>query len=178
MKRIIVLVCASILCLALFACRAKGADRTGMYAPKSSWSVTEDITISLTQSSYPVGTTEFTAVLENIGGSVMLYGEGWIFERYENGEWRKLETIENSAFAAIGYHLLPGETKELVISTCFLTHPLEVGRYRITGVTLRTAESVDALFYGGDYTEHSAYQLEFDISQDISEPYTNIENSR
>ncbi len=169
MKRIIVLVCASIIFLSLFACSAKessslsGGARAD--APKSSWSVTEDITISLAQNSYPVGTTEFTAVLENRGGSVMSYGEGWRFERYENGEWRELETIENSAFVAIGYHLLPGETKEIVISTWFLAQPLEIGRYRITGVTLRTAESVDELYHGDNYTDHPAYQLEFDISQ-------------
>lgn len=134
-----------------------------MDVPKSSWNVTDDINISLEQSSYPIGTTEFTAVLENHGGSVMLYGEGWRVEKYEDGAWQELETIENSAFVAIGYHLLPGETKKLVISTWFLAKPLETGRYRITGVALRTAESMDELFHDGDYTEHPAYQLEFDI---------------
>ena len=93
----------------------------------------------------------------------MLYGESYSFSYNDGSGWKALETIENYGFHMIGYHLGPGQTQTLEVSPWMLTTPLPVGRCRIIGCSLRVADGEDQLLYGGNYTEHEPYQLEFDI---------------
>lgn len=144
-------------CLLLAGCSSAGGDTAVPDAPVTSWEVTEDITISLKGGTFPVGTTEFTAVFENRGTITLLYGEEMSFEKLVDGQWQKVETIENYGFNSIGYLLQGGETKEFTISTWFLAKPLDAGRYRVIGSKLYP----DAP--GSTPAQYPPYQLEFDI---------------
>lgn len=195
MKRFGVILLSALLCLALAACAADGPDGAGLcladeggdlstaplslspdaaqeeaenipLSPASSWAVTEDITLSLLQSSYPVGTEHLTMVLENRGTQVMLYGQGWSYEKYVDGQWQAVETIEDYGFDAVGYILQPGQTAAFSIGAWFLAQPLEAGYYRVTGCALRVAADEEDLSYGGNYTDYPAYQLEFLVTED------------
>ena len=129
------------------------------------WEVTEGITLHLLQDSYPPGTKSFTLVLENRSDNVMLYGLGWAFEKYENGEWKKVETIENISFPLIGYTLYGHSKNTLTIPTDFLKQSLSSGIYRVTGCSLRVAPDSENLSYGGKYNEYPPYQLVFTIAE-------------
>ncbi len=191
MKRFGVILLSALLCLALAACAADGPDGAGLcladtdgdmsasplssapdtaedapLSPASSWAVTEDITLSLLQSSYPVGTEQMTMVLENRGTQVMLYGQGWSYEKYVDGQWQAVETIEDYGFDAVGYILQPGQTAAFSIGAWFLAQPLEAGYYRVTGCALRVAADEEDLSYGGNYTDCPAYQLEFLVTEE------------
>ena len=133
-------------------------------SPASSWAVTEDITISLSQDTFAPGTEEFTVTFTNTGDQVMLYGESYSFQYYDGSDWKNLETIENYGFNMVGYLLFPGATQTLSVAPWMLTEPLPEGRCRIIGCTLRVANSDNQLSYGGDYTEYPPYELEFDIT--------------
>ena len=158
MKRLLICFVPAFLCYLLLAgCSSAGEGTAAPDAPVTSWEVTEDITISLKDSTFPVGTTEFTAVFENRGTTSLLYGEEISFEKLVDGQWQKVETIENYGFNSIGYLLQGGETKEFTISTWFLAKPLDMGRYRIIGSNLYP----DAP--GSTPGQYPPYQLEFDI---------------
>ena len=151
------LIPALMYCVMAAGCSAPGADTAALDAPKSVWEVSEDITISLKESSFPEGTTEFIAVFENRGTVPLLYGEQISFEKFIDGEWQSVKTIENYGFTMIGYLLQGGDTQEFTISTWFLAEPLSAGRYRVTGCSL-SLENPDSL-----PTQYPPYQLEFDI---------------
>ena len=131
--------------------------------PAYSWSVTDDITISLPQDAYPIGTDSFTVTFTNSGTQTMLYGENYSFQYNDGNGWVNLDTIENYGFHMIGYQLRPGDTQTLEIRPWMLTDPLPAGRCRIVGCSLRVADTEDQLGYGGKYTEYDSYKLEFDI---------------
>ena len=153
MKRLFAYSLPILLCaLLLIGCTQ--SNNAVLSAPKTSWDVTEDITVSLENSTFPVGTSEFTVIFENRSNAPLLYGEEAYFEKFVNGEWTKVSTIENSAFNSIGYFVPGGETTKFTISTWFLAEPLSAGRYRVTGSTLYL-ESLPS--------QYPAYQLEFDI---------------
>ena len=139
-------------------------------APRSTWVVKEDITLSLPQSIYPVGTDRFEITLENTGTQTMLYGESYTFQYHNGDDWENLDTIENYGFHMIGYQLGPGETQTLEVSPWMLTDPLPIGRCRIVGCALRVADGAEQLSHGGNYTEYEPYQLEFEIVEAESMP--------
>lgn len=145
----------------------------GLPAPKTVWSVTEDITISLSQSTYPVGTEHFTVTLKNTGEETMLYGGDYRFQYYDGTDWQDCATIEGYGFDSMGYLLFPGDTAALDIGTWLLAQPLQEGRCRIVGCTLRLAGNADELSFDGDYTDYPPYELEFDISKD-ARPETDV----
>lgn len=137
--------------------------------PASAWEVTEDITLSLLQDTYPTGTKNLTLILENRGTDVMLYGQGWSFQKLEDGQWLPVETIENYGFTMEGYTLQPGQLAAFSIGTWFLAQPLEAGYYRVTGCSLRVAADEEDLSYGEDYVDCPPYQLEFLVAEDASQ---------
>ena len=171
MKRLIIVLLVTLLCLT--ACSNQGQSSGAVSGsstiicwsepPASSWSVTDSITISLPQDTYPVGTDSFTVTLTNTGSQTMLFGESYSFSYNDGSGWKALETIENYGFHMIGYLLGPGQTQTLEVSPWMLTSPLPVGRCRIIGCSLRVADGEDQLAYGGNYTEYEPYQLEFNI---------------
>lgn len=182
MKRIFALLLSISLGLALTACGSGTvscpADGGGPVAevvgkavnelPESSWSVNDDITISLPQGIYPLGTGSFEITLTNAGSQTMLYGESFSFEYNNNGIWEPLKTIDNYGFHSIGYLLAPGDVKTLTLGTWMLKEPLAEGLYRIIGCDLWVADNAEELRYLGRYTEYLPYELEFYISGEAS----------
>lgn len=138
---------------------------TSETGPNRIWPVNDDITISLPQDVYPLGTDSFTVTFENTGSDTMLYGENYMFQYYDGSGWTDPETIENYAFNAIGYLLAPNSTQTLEVRPWMLREPLQEGLYRIVGCSLRVGAE-DQLSYGGSYTEYEPYMLEFRISAD------------
>jgi len=151
--------------LCLFCGCAAGSDQP-LPEPVNHWTVCDGITLHLQQDAYPEGTETMTLLLENRSDRVMLYGEGWSFSRWENGEWNPRPTRENAAFNAIGYQLYGHSRGELTLSTFLLKDPLTEGLYRITGCTLRVANDGENLGYGGEYTEYPAYEVQFSVTAD------------
>jgi len=185
MKRLLTLLLAAALAMTACGQRPSSApeQETGMTGtsttvcwsnpPASSWSVTEDITISLSQDIFPVGTEHFTVTLTNTGDrTIAEYGESYSFQFNDGSGWKDAETIDNYAFNMPAYLLYPGQSRTLDVSTWFLKSPLKEGRCRIVGSTLRTYSLTDSLDDGGTgaYTEHPAYVLEFDIQRSASAP--------
>ncbi len=190
MKRYISALLTALLCLVMTACGTGGngaaqeggtppdpatppaAEKAGApeaAQPASVWEVNGDITLSLLQDTYPTGTKNLTLLLENRGTDVMLYGQGWSFQKLEDGRWLPVETIENYGFTMEGYTLQPGQLAAFSIGTWFLAQPLEAGYYRVTGCSLRVAADGEDLSYGGDYVDCPPYQLEFLVTEDAAQ---------
>ena len=163
-------VLTALLCLTLFACGTADAlnNSTGSVTgpvipieevsqePVSTWAVTKDVTFSLFQDTYPEKTEKLTMVMENRGDKPLTYGEKISFEKYVDGEWKWVETIDKYFFHDAAYTLLPHSTATFTISPWFLEKPLDEGLYRVTGGETYTD------------TEHPAWQLEFRIAAGAS----------
>lgn len=150
------------LILSVSACSDDGASGI---VPRDLWTVTDGITLRLMQDSHPPGTAYMTVVLENHTDSAMIYGQSWTFEKYKNGAWQKLKTIENYGFTDLAYTLYEHDKNTIKIGTWFLKKPLNAGLYRITGCSLRVAPSGKKLSYAWNYEEYPPYQLEFTVSK-------------
>lgn len=133
--------------------------------PVNEWTVTEGITLRLMNSEFPEGVERMTLIMENRTDQVMLYGNGWSFERYEEGEWVPLPNREDAAWTSEGYTLFDHKQDTFHVSTFVLAEPLTEGLYRVTGCTLRVAADDDNLSAGGSYTDYPAYQLEFTVKK-------------
>lgn len=155
----------ALLTLPLFGCAPRAVDFAALPAPAESYEVCEGITLRLAQREYPVGVQSLTMLMENRGDSVMLYGNGWSFERWQDGGWQPLENRENAAWTAEGYTLMERSMASFNISTFALKEPLKEGLYRATGCALRVAEDDGNLSYGGEYTEYPPYRLEFLVKE-------------
>ena len=167
MKKGAALLLAVLLGLSLFcACKAGQEKEGALPAPVNQGQVTADISLHLRQDSYPVGTESFTLVLENRGADTLLYGQGWVFEKYEKGEWVSLPEKENCAFTSEGYILGDHDRQTLTLSTFMLTNPLTEGLYRITGCAMRVSASEDGIFTEEQYTAYPPYELQFLISEE------------
>ena len=128
--------------------------------PASSWDVTDDITFSLLQDAYPVGTEKLTMVLENRGDEELTYGEELSFEKYADGRWKYIETIDKYYFHSEAWTLPPHTTQTFTISPWFLKKPLSSGLYRVTGGEMYTGTD--------ERVKQPAWQLEFRVSVDAS----------
>jgi len=135
-------------------------------APVNEWTVTKGITLRLMNSEFPEGVERMTIIMENRTDQVMLYGNGWNFERYENGEWVPLPNREDAAWTSEGYTLFDHKQDTFHVSTFALKEPLTEGLYRVKGCTLRVAKDDENLSAGGSYTDYPAYQLEFAVKKD------------
>jgi len=124
--------------------------------PVSSCAVSEDITASLLQDAYPVGTQSLTLVLENRGDETLTYGEEVSFEKFTDGAWKPVSTIDSYCFNSMAYLLQPHSMGAFTISPWFLTEPLRAGLYRVTGGEMWT----------GDSRSLTAWQVEFRVTED------------
>lgn len=131
-----------------------GKDRE----PVSSCAVSEDITASLLQGAYPAGTQALTLVLENRGDETLTYGEEVSFEKFVDGEWKPVRTIDSYCFNSLAYLLEPHSMKAFTISPWFLAEPLRAGLYRVTGGEMWTG--------GSRQTPLPAWQVEFRVTED------------
>lgn len=126
--------------------------------PVSSCAVSEDITASLLQDTYPAGSQALTLVLENRGDETLTYGEEVSFEKYTDGVWRPVSTIDSYCFNSLAYFLEPHSVGTFTISPWFLAEPLRPGLYRATGGEMWTGDD-----RGAAYT---AWQVEFRVTED------------
>lgn len=120
-KKILLCSLMPLLVLTAVACSHSVEDEI---IPNNLWTVTEGITLRLQQDSYPPNTSAMTLVLENRSDSVMMYGQGWSFEKYERGAWRTVEPRDNYGFTAEGYTLYGHDKNTFTIPTGFLKAPL------------------------------------------------------
>ena len=171
MKKIFVVFIALWLLFTLIfmtACYDRTADWEDIL-PNNLWTVTDGITLRLSQDSYLPGTTVMTLILENHSDSVMSYGQGWHFEKYINGKWCELKYKDNYGFTMEGYTLNEYDKQTFYVSAGILSEPLGIGLYRVTGCELRVAANDENLSYGGDFVHYPPYQLEFTISETAAE---------
>lgn len=127
-------------------------------APESICAVSEEVTVSLLQDAYPVGTERLTLVLDNAGESELGYGGKFSCERYNGGVWEAVEFSEHIGFADVLYLVQPHSAGTLTLNVGLLAQPLEQGLYRITGTNLRI---------GTDETS-PAWQVSFRVAADAS----------
>ena len=152
---------AALLCLCLIACGTADALNSGSTTgpvipiedveppagsgkdvePVSSCAVSEDVTVSLLQDAYPALTQALTLVLENRGDETLTYGEEVSFEKFVDGEWKPVSTIDSYCFNSLAYLLEPHSMGTFTISPWFLAEPLRAGRYRVTGGEMWTGSS-------------------------------------
>jgi len=169
---------AALLCLSLIACGTADALNNSAGSPTgpvipiedapavpgkdrepvSSCAVSADITVSLLQNTYPVGTQALTLVLENRGDETLRYGEEVSFEKFTGGEWKPLSTIDSYCFNSLAYLLEPRSMGTFTISPWFLSEPLRAGLYRVTGGEMRTGSSRQ--------TTLPAWQVEFRAAEE------------
>ena len=141
------------------------AELEDLPEPVTEWTVTDGITIRLMNKEFPVGVEQMTIIMENRTDQIMLYGNGWSFERYENGRWIPLPNRENVGFTAEGYTLYEHKMDVFHASTFALKKSLAEGLYRVTGCSLRVADDEENLSANGDHSSYPAYQLEFIVSR-------------
>jgi len=137
--------------------------------PNNLWTVTDGITLRLSQDSYLPGTAKMTLILENHSETIMRYGKGWSFEKYINGKWQEVKYKDNYGFTLEGYELSEYNKTIFAITTDSLAEPLSVGLYRVTGCELRVSADSEIFSYDGDFIEHPPYQLEFTVSETADE---------
>ena len=132
--------------------------------PETDWVVTDDIIFSLEYEEYPVGVESMRMILKNQSDHTLTYGLGWVFERYEKGEWTPVAIKDNIGFESIGYILSEHSQDTFEISTWFLKEPLKEGTYRVTGCKLYI-ENAEA-----SNNEYPPYQFVFRVSKDAQAP--------
>ena len=98
-----------------------------------------------------------TFIIKNTTDEEYSYGEPYTIEKFENGNWKKIDTLtgESQAWNDILYNLKPNETRELNINWSFGYGELKSGTYRLVKSDLRKANSPESRAY-------SVY-AEFDI---------------
>lgn len=134
-------------------------------APLNEWTVTDGITLHLLQDAYPVGVKSMTLILENSSEKVMLYGEGWYFEKKTGDTWIEAKLKDDIAFHQLGYTLEAHDRKTMIILTSILEETLSPGLYRVTGMgPLSVADNPEELHAGGEKTDFPPYQLEFTVT--------------
>jgi len=179
MKKIILL--ATTLCLLLAVLVGCGNEPAGAVSPvhipgsyvnvipNSEWMLTEGMTFRLHQDRQPIGTDGVTIIMENRSDYVMLYGYGFVWERYVNGEWVRLTHRENTAYISIGFTLNDHELKTFFASTSTLQYPLSEGLYRISRWNpIRIAPDDQNLGWDGNFIELPTYKLEFVVCHTAS----------
>jgi len=177
MKKILVLLLCFSFTLSVSACSSK-EDEAFALPPgleyDNTYTVADGITLSLEYDNYPENVQSMKMTLENRTDNVMLYGNGWSFEKYSykngNETWKTVETKDDVAFTAEGYTLSEYDKQTFVIPTSFLKNGLSEGLYRVTGCSLRVAEDENNLSAGGQYTDYPPYVLEFVVTKDSESP--------
>ena len=116
--------------------------------PNNLWTVKDGITIRLKQDRYPPGTEIMTLIFENHTDSDYVYGFSWSIEKFEDGQWRELDTGDIPiSWPALGYVLNAHDTATRTIQFMPQHERLDVGFYRVSGIA---------------YSPY--YQLEFVVS--------------
>lgn len=119
--------------------------------PVSAWTVTDGITFSLLQETYPVGTERLTMVLENRTDLELTYGEAYSFQQYTDGQWRDVDRRAYAGWKDIAWILQPHSAQSFAIEA----QPLEEGLYRVIGTKIRLSPLEEIV---------PAWQVEFRVA--------------
>lgn len=111
-------------------------------APETVWEVPGTARLSLLQTEYPAGTEKMTLVVENTGDAEIGYGEDHSCEKYVEGQWVKVDFIDNPIFADVLYTVEPRSVRTMELNWSQLLRPLEEGLYRITGSNIWVGEDM------------------------------------
>ena len=155
-----------------------GATPHGSYSnitPNSEWTLTDGMAFRLYQDRQPLGTSGVTIIMENNSEYVMLYGYGFVWEQYLNGEWLQLAHRKDVAYASVGMLLNDQEVKTFFASTFSLQEPLSEGLYRISRWNpIRIALDDLNLGWDGNFIELPTYKLEFVVCHTASNEPSSI----
>ena len=135
MKKWFVFVLNVLLLLSLGACKQEKALSVSFDAIQTDY---EGVSAQIVEGAWKDGELNLTLSLRNETEHLVIYGESFVVEREEDGQWVWCQAVENAVFTQLAYLLDPGETKE---ETYILTFPFvinEAGKYRF-----RTEFSVD-----------------------------------
>lgn len=122
-----------------------------------------------------------TIVCTNSTGKEIVFGDDyelqlWKDEERENGVWKPGEwhqvkyTIDDAAFDAIGYSLLPDMSLDWDVNWKYFRGTLPAGHYRITKPALDICETGDVIKYN--------LAAEFDVLSDEKSKELNAENEK
>ena len=113
----------------------------------------EDINLKITLKENSLSSVGLTMIVENLSDKDLQYGNPYSIEKYENGYWKSIPTINDLYFTMPAFALTKGESKELNINWEYGYGKLK-GKYRI----------VKEFDYkeNGDYISFNKY-LEFEI---------------
>lgn len=79
-----------------------------------------------------ISKTGATIILKNNSDNIYEYGEEFVIEKKENGEWQKLEYLNGAGFIEPAYELGRRKERELKIDWSNIYGELEEGTYRFS----------------------------------------------
>lgn len=126
-----------------------------MPEPEPVWMAAEGVAFSLLQDTYPVGTASITLVAENRSGREVEWGTWEFYEKFVDGQWRKLEYPDGLAFTDEALLLGPQSVRTQTLSALGMLPPLDEGVYRVSGSGVRV-----------DGAEMGEWQVSFRVAAD------------
>ena len=90
-----------------------------------------------------------TFIIKNTTDEEYIYGQPYTIEKYDNGNWKELETLSGTPLTwnAIAYTLKANEEKEFIIDWSLGYGELKSGTYRLVKSDLRKSKSPDSRTY-------------------------------
>lgn len=166
MNQILALLLAGLLCLSAAAC-GRSAPNEGTDKPENSpaeqnapgpapisqqvlmeepaaepvWEVPGTARLSLLQTEYPAGAEKMTLVIENTGNAEIGYGLHYSCEKFVDGQWSKVDFIDNLYFRDVLYTAEPHSMRTMELNWGLLRKPLDEGLYRVTGSSIGVGEN-------------------------------------
>ena len=110
--------------------------------PETVWEIPGTVRLSLLQTEYPAGTEKMTLVVENTGDVEIGYGAAYSCEKFADGQWSKVDFVDNLYFADVLYTVEPRSVRTMELNWSQLLQPLEEGLYRITGSSIWVGEDM------------------------------------
>ena len=167
MKKTLIILLVFLCSVSLCSCQNNDVNESSLSDAKSSYNISDGITAYLEFDNYPKDVKNLKVYLENKSDNIMLYGNGWSFEKYTDGKWESLETKENYGFTAEGYMLYEYDKNEVIIPLSHLKKSLSEGLYRVTGSNISIGKNNEDI---SSYKDVSGYVLEFKIEKNSSSP--------
>lgn len=104
----------------------------------------DGVSMSTTESNYPVGTSEIEVTISNETEEEYAYGVEFTIEKQEEGEWVVVPFEDGVAWIAIAHILAPKSENAETLSFDLLEKELEEGTYRI--IKIIEGEPLSAMF--------------------------------
>ena len=159
MKRFLALLLAAV--MGLSACAARGGEEKGdavfpvmpveaapvsqtipedLPDPEAVCQVAEGVSFSLLQDAFPVGTDRMTLVIDNQSGQEIGWGTWEVYEKFVDGQWQRLEYVEDVLFEDVMWILEPEGVRTQQLRALGMLPELDEGLYRLTGSSVWVGE--------------------------------------